>query len=95
MDARPGLDVAGVTLCYSTSDQIVTATYRVSFHVAPGDRFILLGPSGCGKSSLLKAVGGYMAPVALGDMSVLQDDDCNFVVAFMTALSAEKIKRRA
>jgi len=63
MDAKPGLDVAGVTLCYSTSDQIVTATYRVSFHVAPGDRFILLGPSGCGKSSLLKAVGGYMAPV--------------------------------
>jgi hypothetical protein len=25
----------------------------------------------------------------------LQDDDCNFVVEFMTALSAEKTKRRA
>ncbi len=58
-----GLDVDGVTLCYSTVEQIVTATYRVSFKVATGDRFILLGPSGCGKSSLLKAVGGYMAPV--------------------------------
>ena len=63
MAGGTGLEVAGVTLCYSTAEQIVTATYRVSFQVAPGDRFILLGPSGCGKSSLLKAVGGYMAPV--------------------------------
>jgi NitT/TauT family transport system ATP-binding protein len=31
--------------------------------VQRGDRFVLLGPSGCGKSSLLKAVGGYLAPI--------------------------------
>ena len=43
----------------------------------------------------LQVIRGYMAPVAMGDMSVLQDDDCNFVVEFMTALSAEKTKRRA
>ena len=54
------LTVDGVTLCYTTTEQIVTATYRVNFQVASGDRFILLGPSGCGKSSLLKAVGGYL-----------------------------------
>jgi len=54
------LAVEGVTLCYTTAEQIVTATYRVDFQVAAGDRFILLGPSGCGKSSLLKAVGGYL-----------------------------------
>jgi hypothetical protein len=36
-----------------------------------------------------------VAPVAVGDMSVLQDKDCNFVVEFMTALSAEKTRRRA
>jgi NitT/TauT family transport system ATP-binding protein len=41
----------------------VTATWRVSFNVEYGDRFILLGPSGCGKSSLLKAVGGFIRPV--------------------------------
>ena len=56
------LGLEDVTLCYATSEQIVTATWRVSFDVAQGDRFILLGPSGCGKSSLLKAVGGYMTP---------------------------------
>lgn len=28
-------------------------------------------------------------------MSVLQDEDCSFVVEFMTALSVQKFKRRA
>jgi NitT/TauT family transport system ATP-binding protein len=62
--AEPALlDVRGVTLQYKTTDKIVTATYRVSFQVEQGDRFVLLGPSGCGKSTLLKAVGGYLTPV--------------------------------
>ncbi|PNG24363.1 ABC transporter ATP-binding protein [Methylocella silvestris] len=58
----PLLEVSGVTLRYKTPQHLVTATYRVSFQVYPGDRFILLGPSGCGKSTLQKAVGGYMTP---------------------------------
>jgi NitT/TauT family transport system ATP-binding protein len=58
----PLLSVDGVTLQYKTKDHLVTATYRVSFDVFEGDRFVLLGPSGCGKSTLLKAIGGYMAP---------------------------------
>ncbi len=58
----PLLGVEDVTLCYTTTEQIVTATWRVRFEIDAGDRFILLGPSGCGKSSLLKAVGGYMTP---------------------------------
>jgi NitT/TauT family transport system ATP-binding protein len=61
-DARPLLDVRGVTLRYKTKDHLVTATYRVDFQVYPSDRFILLGPSGCGKSTLLKAVGGFLPP---------------------------------
>ena len=59
---RPLLDVTGVTLQYKTKDYLVTATYRVSFQVFEGERFVILGPSGCGKSTLLKAVGGYLAP---------------------------------
>ncbi len=43
----------------------------------------------------LKLIRSYVAPVAKGDMTVLQDEDCKFVVEFMTALSAQKIKRRA
>jgi NitT/TauT family transport system ATP-binding protein len=57
------LDVDGVTLQYASRTSLVTATWRVSFKVQHGDRFILLGPSGCGKSSLLKAVGGFVRPV--------------------------------
>ena len=59
---RPLLDVSGVTLQYKTREHLVTATYRVGFHVYASERYVVLGPSGCGKSTLLKAVGGYMAP---------------------------------
>ena len=64
-DAEPGrplLDVRGVTIQYKTQHHLITATYRVSFNVLQGDRFVVVGPSGCGKSTLLKAVGGYLAP---------------------------------
>ncbi len=57
------LSVNNVTLQYETADHLITATWRVSFSVHEGDRFVLLGPSGCGKSSLLKAVGGFIEPV--------------------------------
>jgi len=60
--SAPLVQVQGVTLQYRTEKHLVTATYRVSFDVFAGDRFVLLGPSGCGKSTLLKAIGGYMAP---------------------------------
>jgi NitT/TauT family transport system ATP-binding protein len=60
------LSVEGVTLQYKTAEHIVTATWRVSFHVLRSDRFVILGPSGCGKSTLLKAVGGYISPVEGG-----------------------------
>ena len=52
--------LSDVTLQYKTRNSLVTAAYRVSFQVFPGDRTILLGPSGCGKSTLLKAIGGYL-----------------------------------
>jgi NitT/TauT family transport system ATP-binding protein len=61
--AQPLLSVRDVTLQYKTPDRVVTATWRVSFDVHGGDRFVLLGPSGCGKSTLLKAIGGFIEPV--------------------------------
>lgn len=35
---------------------------RVSFDVAPGELCCLLGPSGCGKTTLLRVIGGLVAP---------------------------------
>ncbi len=58
----PLLDVRDVTLQYKTSEQLVTATWKVSFQADRSDRLVLLGPSGCGKSTLLKAIGGYLTP---------------------------------
>jgi NitT/TauT family transport system ATP-binding protein len=59
---QPLLRASGLTLDYRNGERTVRATHEVSFDVHRGDRFVLLGPSGCGKSSLLKAVGGFIAP---------------------------------
>ncbi len=62
--ARPLLVADEVTLQYKTKDTLVTATWKVSFEVYAGDRYVLLGPSGCGKSSLLKSIAGFLPPVS-------------------------------
>ena len=43
----------------------------------------------------LQFIRGYVAPVAVGDMSVIQDEECNFLFEFMTALSAAQTRQRA
>jgi len=60
----PLLRALGVTLEYAGARGTVRTTDDVSFDVYRGDRFVLLGPSGCGKLTLLKAVGGFIAPHA-------------------------------
>ncbi|MFL4972041.1 MAG: ABC transporter ATP-binding protein [Xanthobacteraceae bacterium] len=62
--AAPLVVVDDVTLQYKTADHLVTATWKVGFEVYAADRYVLLGPSGCGKTTILKAIAGFMAPVA-------------------------------
>lgn len=51
-----------------------TVVHGVSFTVASGEVFGLVGPSGSGKSSILRAVGGYLAPaggtISIGGLDV-------------------------
>jgi NitT/TauT family transport system ATP-binding protein len=61
---QPLLVADQVTLQYKTTNHLVTATWKVSFEVHRGDRYVLLGPSGCGKSSLLKSIAGFLPPVS-------------------------------
>jgi NitT/TauT family transport system ATP-binding protein len=63
-NVAPLLVADDVTLQYKTEQHLITATWKVGFEVYEGDRYVLLGPSGCGKSSLLKAIGGFLPPVA-------------------------------
>lgn len=94
----PLLRVDGVTLQYKTKNHLVTATYRVSFEVYAGDRFVLLGPSGCGKSTLLKAVAGFMEPtegrISLKGASVTQPgpDRCMVFQEFDQLLPWKTVK---
>ena len=98
---KPVLSLKNVTLRYRTDASIVTAAYDVSFDVHRGDRFILLGASGCGKSSLLKAVGGFLKPVAgeirLDGIQQIEADRgrSGQVAQRRTAGDAESVKRPA
>lgn len=42
----------------------------------------------------LRLIRDYVGPVAEGDMKALEDDECNFVFKFMTALSADQHRQK-
>ncbi len=60
-DRRPDIAVRDVTVTYDgATAQTVLA--NVSLSVRAGSFVSLIGPSGCGKTTLLKVIGGLMAP---------------------------------
>ena len=70
------LEVRGLTLTYPGTAGDVIALDDVSFCVERGERVAIIGRSGSGKTSLLRAVGGLLAPsageVVVDGMSVEQ-----------------------
>jgi ABC-type Fe3+/spermidine/putrescine transport system ATPase subunit len=54
----PALRLSGVSRRFGGT----TAVDQVTLDVAAGELFCLLGPSGCGKTTLLRLIGGYLAP---------------------------------
>jgi NitT/TauT family transport system ATP-binding protein len=65
----PVLEARKLTIDYEGDAGSVRAVTDIDFCVAAGERLVLLGPSGCGKSTILKAIAGFIKPVA-GTISV-------------------------
>jgi NitT/TauT family transport system ATP-binding protein len=60
----PVLDVAALRKEYRSGNRVIEAVRSVTFGVGAGEFVCLVGPSGCGKTTLLKCMGGLMAPTS-------------------------------
>ncbi|MFC4507254.1 MULTISPECIES: ABC transporter ATP-binding protein [Streptomyces] len=58
------LDVSGLRKVYEGSGRRVEAVRDLTFTVDSGELVCLVGPSGCGKTTLLKCMGGLLAPTS-------------------------------
>ncbi|MGW5612355.1 ABC transporter ATP-binding protein [Streptomyces sp. NPDC003877] len=58
------LDVHGLRKVYEGSGRRTEAVRDLTFSVEAGELVCVVGPSGCGKTTLLKCVGGLLAPTA-------------------------------
>ncbi len=56
--AHPLVRLRGLSKRFGT----VEAVRPLDLDIYPGDFFAILGPSGCGKTTLLRVVGGFIAP---------------------------------
>ncbi len=57
-----GIDLKQVEKWYGTTDEPVFALSQTDLAIAQGEILVLLGPSGCGKTTLLRMMGGLLAP---------------------------------
>ena len=56
------IEVRGLSHRYEAEDGPLQALSGVDLRIADGEFVSLVGPSGCGKTTLLRAVGGLLAP---------------------------------
>ncbi|OLE30036.1 MAG: ABC transporter [Actinobacteria bacterium 13_1_20CM_3_71_11] len=56
------LDVDGLRKVYDTHGRHVEALAGLTFQAAAGEFVCVVGPSGCGKTTLLRCIGGLLAP---------------------------------
>lgn len=59
---KPIIQVEGLGKIYQTASGQLLAIESLSFDVHEGDFVTVVGPSGCGKTTLLKILGGILAP---------------------------------
>ena len=72
-DGRPAISLDRVEKWYATRDGMVHALAPTDLIIPPHEFIVLLGPSGCGKTTLLRMIGGLLAP-SRGRLQVMQRD---------------------
>jgi len=71
--SNPAISLDRVEKWYATRDGMVHALAPTDLVVAQSQFVVLLGPSGCGKTTLLRMIGGLLAP-SRGRLQVMQRD---------------------
>jgi NitT/TauT family transport system ATP-binding protein len=71
--ASPAIHLHHVERWYPTSDGPVHALAATDLDIGQREFVVLLGPSGCGKTTLLRMIGGLIAP-SHGRLQVMQRD---------------------
>jgi NitT/TauT family transport system ATP-binding protein len=70
----PGIRLSGVEKQFYTPERTVLAVDRTELDIAGGEFVALVGPSGCGKTTLLRMIGGLIAPsngaILIGERSL-------------------------
>lgn len=69
----PAIRLQRVERWYTTRDGPVHALAATDLDIAPREFVVLLGPSGCGKTTLLRMIGGLIAP-SHGRLQVMQHE---------------------
>ncbi|HUS82132.1 MAG TPA: ABC transporter ATP-binding protein [Dehalococcoidia bacterium] len=60
----PQVEARGLTKTFRNNGRTLTALADVSLSVVAGEFVAVIGPSGCGKTTLLRAIGGLLAPTS-------------------------------
>jgi len=60
----PQVEAQGLTKTFRNNGRTLTALAGVSLSVAAGEFVAVIGPSGCGKTTLLRTLGGLLAPTS-------------------------------
>lgn len=59
-----GIGIAAVRQVFRTADRETVALDTVEFSIEPGSFCVVIGRSGCGKTTLLRILGGLLAPTS-------------------------------
>lgn len=61
---KPAISISRLEKWFGDGDRRVRALAPTDIDVAEGEILVLLGPSGCGKTTLLRMMGGLLAPTS-------------------------------